>query len=609
MMAPHLRDQAGTPVFLATTAIESCWDTSWKIVFLGEGCRRYSRAAAWSELNAEVLPDLWDDPQRRAEAYRFINDLYERTLPRLGSLLDEVHSESHGERYWRVVVGHWLYYYLSVLFDRYAHLVQALERFPAIRTVLLADECDVTPRDTLEFIRWTLADSYNLQLYSRILESLGKGHFPRVAIRQEVTPIGQSGRGGAAWLAGRLQSFVRGFLSALLARAGRGRVILHKSYFSRNVELHLAVRSKGAVIPSFLLDEDAPDVQTDPGLRERLVGLFPSGDQFETVLAKLLPRDIPHCFLEGYAAVTRSARRFPAGPRAIFSANSWLYEEAFKQWAGRCSEGGTLLLVSQHGGGYFGLGRYFPQEDYELSIADRYYTWGWRPAGPNHDRAVPLAATLLAGRKAMPPDNRKTGVLYVATAEPRYLLSLQNRIGQFVRYLEWQKRFLDAVPESSKRVLRARLYPEDYGWDIRERWHDHSPEVPIEDIARPFLDSMEDCRLYVCDHLGTTFYEAMAANRPSVLFFDAEVNPLRAEALPWFGALRSSGILHDTPESAAQAVAAAYPDVEAWWNDPKRQAARRKICERLARTTSDPVRDWLDELNRVAALSPIGGRL
>jgi len=78
--------------------------------------------------------------------------------------------------------------------------------------------------------------------------------------------------------------------------------------------------------------------------------------------------------------------------------------------------------------------------------------------------------------------------------------------------------------------------------------------------------SLENCRLYVCDHLSTTFAEALAANKPTVLFCNPETNRLRLDAQPYFDLLRNSGILFDTPETAASAVAAVYGDVEAWWN-------------------------------------------
>lgn len=599
---PVSRFKAPSPeeVSLTTTALDYGKVLPGREVCLGEWCHRSRRKGLGGAPDLETLPDLWMEPQRREAAYARVNEVYERVLPELASRLDSIHGETHGERYWRLVVGHWLFHYVSVLFDRHAHLAYALEQYPRLTTIVLDRDCDVAPKDTLEFMQWILTDSYNLQLYSRILESLGRDAFPCVAIRQEVKPMvawGASRTGLAAWM----RSLARRVASTLLKRCGTGRVILHQSYFSRDMELRLAARSKGRVLPSFLLTEPLETTPPDATLRQALNGLLQPANEFEEVLARLLPKDVPYCFVEAYQAVQTSARRFPSGPKAIFSANSWIYDEAFKQWAGRCGEQGTKLLVSQHGGGYFGIGRYFPQEVHELRIADRYYTWGWQPAGPDHLKTVPMPATLLAGREPVPADNGKSGVLYVATAEPRYLHSLQNLIGHFVQYLEWQVRFSAALTPSLRQALRARLSAGDWGWDIRERWRSHSPDLPIEPTSRPFVDSLGDCRVFIADHLGTTFVEAMAADRPALLFFDAQSNPLRPEARLVFDRLRAVGIAHDTPESAAQALEAAYSDVEAWWNDPGRQEARRGFCKQFARTSEDPIGDWAAELCGVAS--------
>ena len=309
-------DSNTSPYYLATTALDEFWDKSAKVVFLGEWCRRYSKAEAWHGLDAEVIPDLWSDPQRRADAYHRINELYERVLPRLGARLNEVHGISHGNQYWRLVIGHWLYYYISTLFDRHAHLVCAIEQYPAIKTVVLSSECHVTPKNSLDVMAWNMADSYNLQTYSRILEVLGRGDFPHVKIRQEL-PTGVTGRSGVR------ARFTFCHAQIFYASAGPGwswRVVLHKSYFSRSVEFLLAVKSGWRVLPSFFLGECAPDVAIDRQMRQRLMDdpLLP-GDEFEAVLAKLLPYDIPQCFVEGYGFVAEQARIFPVAPRAIFS--------------------------------------------------------------------------------------------------------------------------------------------------------------------------------------------------------------------------------------------------------------------------------------------------
>ena len=594
--SPDLGVGAGE-FFLATTALDEFWDKSAKVVFLGEWCRRYGNEAAWRGLNASIIEDLWSDPRRRADAYRRINELYEWLLPCLGARLNNIHNVSHGNQYWRLVIGNWLYYYISTLFDRHAHLAYALERYPGIRTVVLASECHVVPKDSLEAVRWAITDSYSLQTFGRILDALGRRNFPKVTIRQKVAPIEGAGRARVvAWL---LLVF-RDRLSKLLARIGRGRVILYKSYFSRFTEFCLAMGSGGGVLPSFLLEENIPRVAPDMQMRQRLMDdLSLRGDEFESVLAKLLPFDIPQCFIEGYGFVASQAKKFPGAPRAILSSNGWAYDEAFKQWAGACAENGTQLLCSQHGGGYTGIGTYSPYEYFEISIADRYYSWGWSPEDEYRDKVKPMSATYLAGRKMMPADNRDAGVLYLATAEPRYILSLQDISGHFVNYLKWQAKFMAAMFPLLKCALRVRLYPEDFGWDIRNRWCDHSPGVVFDDVSRKFIESLEDSRLFVCDHMGTTLYEALAADKPTVCFFDPQKNPLKSQARTVFASLRAAGIVQDTPEGAAETVAQAYPDVEAWWNEPRRQAARQEFCDKFARLSSNPLKEWLNEFERI----------
>jgi putative transferase (TIGR04331 family) len=125
------------------------------------------------------------------------------------------------------------------------------------------------------------------------------------------------------------------------------------------------------------------------------------------------------------------------------------------------------------------------------------------------------------------------------------------------------------------------------------------PEIQIELWEEPFQKSLENCRLYVCDHLSTTFAEALAANKPTVLFCNPQTNKLRPEAQPYFDLLRGCGILCDTPEAAASIVASVYDDVETWWGTPERQAAVRLFCARFARTSPDAISLWSNELLRM----------
>jgi len=47
ILSLKMADVSRAGVFLATTALEDFWDVSYPIVFLSEGCKRYSRRAYW----------------------------------------------------------------------------------------------------------------------------------------------------------------------------------------------------------------------------------------------------------------------------------------------------------------------------------------------------------------------------------------------------------------------------------------------------------------------------------------------------------------------------------------------------------------------------------
>jgi len=78
---------------------------------------------------------------------------------------------------------------------------------------------------------------------------------------------------------------------------------------------------------------------------------------------------------------------------------------------------------------------------------------------------------------------------------------------------------------------------------------------------------------------------------------------LRSDAQPYFDLLRDCGILYDTPQAAALAINSIYDDVQKWWNDFRRQEAIRVFCENFARTSSDSIKVWGNELKKVSNFS------
>lgn len=576
-------------VFLVTTAMEEFWDTSLPIVFMGEWCRRYARRLVWGPLRGEVLAHPWMEEESFLQVSKYIDKLYNILLCSLSSNLNKIHKLNNSIGFWRIIIGPWLRFYITVIYHRYVGIQKAIEKHQECTTIVLAEKSNVVPNDTLEFIQLVYDDPYNLQIYSNLMRRMGF-NFPEKEICHTSDEHLRGRRKSSLFV-----SLINGVIRDVARMSGILRkdrfVALHHTYFTRSISLKLFLRTFGAIITIYENSACEVKQRIDTTMRCKLGGLILGGNEFEAILAAMLPHDMPVVFLEAFESVNKQvANQYPYKPGVVASADSWFYDEVFKHWVAWCAERGTKLLGLQHGGNYGSL--YSPAVDYEVTITDKFYTWGWT-SETYGDKVIPASAPKLCGRKVVGADNGKRGILYVTTAVSRYMFQFPFMPETFIEYLEWNFRFIKFIRDDLRKLVRARMYQLDFGWDITQRWTDNCPEITLDDWKIPFSTTLKNCRLYVCDHLGTTFLEALSARIPTILFWDPNTNKILPEAQPYYDFLKELGILHYDPESAAEAVNRVYDDVEDWWGDPKRQGAVTDFCNRFARHPSFYYDEWL----------------
>ena len=183
-----------------------------------------------------------------------------------------------------------------------------------------------------------------------------------------------------------------------------------------------------------------------------------------------------------------------------------------------------------------------------------------------------------------------SSILFISTSNPLYLFRFQSTpLGdQWADYFEWQLKFIEALSLSKRRVFIYRPYPIDQGLDITTQVEVRWPETRIH--RGPLSAALGKSRLVVLDHCGTTLLEVLAANIPTVAYWDFHRWEIREDAMPLIELLIASGILWSSPEDAAHAVEEVYDQAEGWWNGYDIQAARRAFVERFALQS----RNWID---------------
>lgn len=581
--------------FLITTADERTWPKDQPVLFLGEWCRLYNRKNAWKDLDTEVVAYHWDDRIKLHQDYQYLQNLYEELLQELTMQLNVIHGTHHSLRYWRILIGPWLGYFVQMLFDRWAMIERAVSQYEIAGVRILQTPSDlVIPNDMAVFQQLLIGDSWNQSIYGQLLrenthvaiedlpfdETWQHCEVISEAVKVEPFPlrdrVRRSLESAAAWvfktLAGNDEAF---FISTYLP-----------------IKQNLLLQWQLGQIPKIWRSFPAPRVQSEESKR-----LWSCGNSttkgFECIVRTMIPKHIPTLYLEGYANLRKIGEvlPWPQTPRVIFTSNAYNSDDVFKAWAAEKVEADTPIVLGQHGGN-FGMALWGFTEDHQHAISDSWISWGWEVE--DNPKIRPVGNLKMIGRNMCNTSWDTNGdALLVEMAMSRYSYHLYSVpvASQWLDYFEDQSRFVAALPDYMRGQLLVRLYIHDYGWCQEQRWQDRFPHIRIDNGVAPMVSLIGKSRLYISTYNATTFLETLTMNIPTIMFWNPNHWELRQSAKPYFEQLKEVGIFHETPESAARQMARVWDDVAAWWYCEPVQTVREAFCHRYSRLPERPLED------------------
>jgi len=586
--------------FLVTTAIEDTWPaTDVPILFLGEWCRLYDRKLAWQKYDSKVVPYHWDDRNKLYNDYQYLRSVYESSLSLLVDRLNTIHNCEYSVRYWRILVGPWLGYFIQALFDRWFMLRKAITSYDILGVnVIDCREDHLVSNDMVDFLKAFVDDSWNEMMYGHVLASttvsFNISNIPRpnreAAIRKAILC-----RASSSSLKRSLAKQVSRFLGFF---SGNDSYFFLSSYLGIKNDFLLQL-SLGQV-PQLWRPIDAPISGYSTASRQWKLSntepsLTDSHDDFQNLVLNLIPKHIPIAYLEGYPLLQELTKRlqWPQQPKTIFTSNSYLSDDVFKAWTGEKVESGSPLVIGQHGGS-FGMSRWEFTEEHQIAIADKFITWGW--CDKMHKHVIPIANLKSFSRPSIMP-RHNGGALLVQAAYPRYsyhMYSSPVSANQWQSYFEDQCRFVSALPSSIRENVLVRMYMTDYGCNQRLRWMDNFHDVQLDDGSSPFSRLIAHSRILISTYNATSYLESLSMNFPTIFFWNQAHWELRDGIQPYFDRLKSVEIFHESPENAARHLAEVWDNVSEWWYSADVQNAVLYFSENFSRSTDQPIKRMRD---------------
>ncbi len=548
---------------LVTTALESTWPKEGSVLFLGSWCCSFTKRELWSSLESEICPYHWDDRDKLIKDYYYLECIYEKFLVVLAKKLNELHGTNCSDRFWRILIGPWLYTCVQVVFDRWYMLKEAIKSQEMVQLYVLDKDISFLVTDDMDAFNEAIeSDEWNEALYSVLIEKFFSDQVKINYVRDQRYRKTTKIKNKAISFKSRLKGFCN-TLSRLLSKDRCVFVIAPHMSFLKQIKLHVKLRQ----FPVFWFKTTEEYSHQDSSFDRENISLscqLNEDPHFEVVLEKILFHLIPIKYLEGFDFLQRISKLqgWPEMPNAIFTSNSYASDEVFKCWAGDKVDRGSRLVIGQHGGN-FGMTPMAIQEAHQIKIADKWLSWGW--ADVNEEKIVPVGNFKSKHKKIK--HSSSGDALLVAMTLPKFSYYLYSVpiAGQIESYFNDQLQFADALPEQIRQSLRVRLYPVDRDWNQKERWQSQNYDVSFDTNKRSLIDSLRASRIFIGTYNATTYLETFAVNMPSILFWNPHHWEVTADSERYFEKLKNVGVLHTSPKTAAGHLEKIWDDVDEWW--------------------------------------------
>lgn len=518
------------------------------------------------------------------------------------SILNEYHHSKFDLDEWQILLERWIINYLASYYDKYVKLL-------TVEATGQQYECDIYDSSkmviALDFMDYfTLlngTDGFNLYQYSELYRE--QCHFKHIKVRQmrnyEREPIVNREKTPGYYGKIIYRSFIKGM--KILTRL-QDDIVFEDCYLPFDFLFDVMKKKPGKIthyVHDFLrFERTKMKTKLDYEWRNKNTPLPETEDEFALLMCKLLKRNLPIAYVEDFVFLEKRARnlyKFAKKPKAVFYSDSGIScNEVFKVYLMTVKQKGTIFCDIQHGGNY-GIERTsIMQSEYEL--CDYFYTWGWRIEKDFPAKCVSMPAAKLLDKRLQHVE-MGNDILYVSYTPSKRENVLYKRSLLYNDERQAEIKFLKGLSSPLREKMLVRLYPQDYGWHVRDSIDRYVSGVRY-DKEKEYYTSLKRAKLVVLMMWSTTILEALYAGKPILVLHDT--CHAEEDALEDIKELERVGVFVESWKELGNRLEEIYQNVDEWWNEPERQRVVQKIQNKYMYMPQNAKDVWIDEILSLA---------
>lgn len=559
-------------MFLATTALEDFWDRKDDIVLLGEWCKTENTE------NLNSMCYIWNHKNKIANAIKKCEATYEFFLDVLTSELNSFHKIDKSTHYYRILLGEWLYHYININYDRFITIYLFYKEYGKFNTILLDNKEFYKPFDFKDFISVVQRDEYNLQLYSQIITFLFKNNkFKSKSLKEPISKHPHE----KIFFKESIKMMLLRKTSLFLSFFSKDKILICEPYFgdySFKYSFKLLIKSRFKIVFDNMIYVNKMEVSSNYTVKKEIS--IESNNLFKKYIASHILNDLPSIYLENYQLFRYlTLQKINYIPKIFYTATSLYGNNEAKIFLAEYYK--EINIISHQHGGLYGWLSDLWGEKYERDIADYFLTSGWK----EDNTTIPFGLPMLL--KDNVNDNNDNNITYITTNASKYLLRFVYYPASSIYLKEFfmdMKVFfsnLDGNIINDNFVIRPYHTITSFNM-INKIIQSNNYNMKV-DTENKMSNVINNSKLLIFDHMGTTILETLFLNKPTVIFIDFNIYKFRDSFLDIIQELLDCKILHDSPLSASKHINNIYDNVDGWWHSDNVQQTRKKFVNKYAK--------------------------
>lgn len=512
----------------------------------------------------------WDDYNKKITDIKKNLILYDYFLKKLIVFLNSYHNKKYSKRYWSIILGPWLYWFISSISFKW-NLIKSLKKKNYVFFKKKINVKDVIPQGIEDFQKIAVSNYWNHYIFTKIIEHSFSNKFlikdgGKINNNPERTQIYQKLKNKS--IKEKISLFIQKILNFF---SYKGNILIFSTYMSNYEELKLNLLINKSLLYYkslrpylFYEKKNLFDFK-----RKKFKRLRSSKIGLKNFLSKELLNNLPSAHLENFKSVENIVHKipFPKSPKKIFTCLGISRSTLMDRYIAKNIENGSSLILAQHGGNYFQHKLHF-SSIYEVDISDKFLSWG----NIKKKKIIPIGVI----KNLNKPIKKSNKIILEVRMRKGYNreIKIDSGFHESKKYFKNLCTFFSLIKgKKYSDNLFVKLHPTKSFWCEKQQFLAHNPKLNFLDEKKKMVEEMSSAKLIIHTFCSTGHLECLALNRPTLILFVHNFNLLNERSKNYLKKFMKLGIVHKTPESLLKVLESfdTNKSIKKWWNLKKRQ--------------------------------------